>query len=131
MSMMGFDATAVPDAKLIEKSEQQLECFKADEKTAKDSGRKMILLALRFVNDPTADPIFHNLCLPVPEDEQSTKVMFGRRIKEALEAFGVGYTSSGFNIEDFKGKFVWANVDIDSDPAFGTRNVVKGWTKRA
>lgn len=131
MSMLGFDATAVPDAKLIEKSEQQLECFKAEEKTAKDSGRKMILLALRFVNDPLADPIFHNLCLPIPEDEQNTKIMFGRRIKEALEAFGVSYTSSGFNIEDFKNKTVWANVDIDSDPAFGTRNIVKGWTKRA
>jgi hypothetical protein len=128
MSLSEMNLDSVPDLQTIPDGEYQVQCKHADEKLSK-AGNTYIQLLLEPVDHPDAEPIFENLTLPSDSDEPRTASFKARRLKSALEAFGLPTNVTPTQVvqqkDDFVGQSAWVFVKTNTDPEYGTRNEIK------
>ena len=128
MSILGIDPNNIPEAVYLEPGDHELLCDHAEYKVSEKSGRSMIELRLKSIDNPEAETIFHYLVGAREGDSVKTIRLFAERLQEACDAFGVdlnSVTSEEELAQAFIGKTGWASVGVEEDPEFGRRNIIK------
>lgn len=105
---MAFISVKLGDAKEsrpVPDGRYDLRIVKAEEKTSKAKGYKMVLCTITVEDSryPNASPIFHNIIFPKDDTPQRTAELFKLNTARFLTAFGVPFTDEGFDDEDLSG----------------------------
>lgn len=118
-----LDLDNVPELCAVAEGEYELRIVDAGDHVSKSSGQNMIRLMLEIQGEPDAEPIFHYIALPQPDDDDRKRNAKLRRIKEFLAAFGQDQQSE---YSDWIGATGWALIGSETDDRTGApRNNVK------
>lgn len=104
--------------------DHQVTVSKAEPTTAR-TGRHGLYLELTIVDGPDMDngepassfpfPQRARVWYEMPGDDDKKRKALGSRLREALDAFGVYYDSSGFDTDDFVGQSAIAEIVPQAD----------------
>lgn len=121
----------VPSVELLEAGEHEFQIKSAEPHYKKDApagtgnSPSSIRIILRPVQNANAEDIFFYLGLPKPEDDERPATFKRRQIAEFCEAFQCSNPPGGLDTSGWTGCSGFAITDIEDDPNYGKRNVIK------
>lgn len=127
MSVLELNLDRYQEPIVVESGEYQL---KLTSLQLKKSAANNEYLAASFdvLEHPDAATVFHNFMLPNGADEKVDNA-WGLRLRKFFEAFGIDYKDMKVGKDDkaigVKGNIGWVYLGIETDPEYGTRNIVK------
>lgn len=91
-----------------------------------DKGPWAVLnIALEVLDQENVQRIYHGLFLPQEGQEKNRVDATRRRIRDFCLAFGIPFGGGRLDFNDFVGKTGFANLDIESDPEYGEKAVIR------
>lgn len=102
---VGKNMDEIPEEEAVPEGEYDLEVVNVNDPKESDKGRTVITCAIRVCDPdyPNARLVSHSLVFPNQEDwehNEQTANMLMRNCKRFLHAFGVEWTSDGFDTDD-------------------------------
>lgn len=118
------DPTTVPGGE-----EYQLRIISADMKKSNDQTRDMILVGMQIVDNPTSKTVFENMILPKEGDKDQTVYLSKLRIKQFMQAFGIGLSDPG-ELSSWVDRTAWAVLKLDEYQGQVSNKVAKWSVKK-
>lgn len=87
--MFDLDLNDIPPQIILPAGVYSLRVERIDFKKNEEKGRKWFNIMLTCPDEPTADPIFHMLGYPGPDDDERQTLNKKRRLKEFFDLAGV------------------------------------------
>jgi hypothetical protein len=113
----------IPDLKVVEPGEADLNIKKAKDTESKKTGRTGIMLICEFIEEDAAEALIHTLWLPMKGDDETKANTMLRMLKEF--AVGIGLDADDdLETADFEGVDFTALVDIETYEG-KDKNVIK------
>jgi len=127
MTLLRLNIAGVKEPEVVAKGEYQVKLVGVELRTSKSGGQ--YLNASVAVDAENAPLIFHVMMLPAGDEHDNLRLL---NIKRFCNAFGIS-EDDGFEF-DTENKMIGvknlrasAFIDVEEDPEYGTRNVIKRW----
>jgi len=126
-SLLDLHLDKVPDLTALPADQYQLKVGDAKIVPSKSSERDLISVIFSINDHAEAKAVFHNFCIPIKTDKESTVMMFKRDLKNFLLAFGVDPSDPGDPAE-WKGLEGWATLKHGTNNRSGEEeNTIGRW----
>jgi len=130
-TFLAVDLTDQGRIQLPDTGEQRVRCKNA-QKLVSDSGYERIFMVLEVADEPDMADFFHNLWLSNADDDTKRRKENTTALIETLEAFGVPYLETGFDIADLINRYAYGIVGHKDNAQSGkTEGVIKRWVTGA
>lgn len=113
----------IPELTPVAPGEYSLRITKAIDKTAQ-TGRKGLQMIIEIIGEDNAATIFDNLWFPLPSEDPAKQTTMWRMVKDKLAALGLP-TDGTIELSDFANLEFTAILDIETDPDYGDKNIIK------
>lgn len=124
-TMLNLDVKNVEDFTTLEAdTEAKVRCISVEVRANKRNDGQHIAFRFEVMSDDNADDIYHRVSMPSASDDDKTKRRKSIRIREAIEALGVEF-STNMDLADLEGRECWVIVGLEEDDSGQKRNNIR------